>query len=93
MKTNLTLIWLQVKLRREKNQIRKVYSLKKNWEEKKGKEYILEYEKEEKELRRGEKRRERNGYWCFLQMGKKKGASSIVKLGILNFLLGRFTNG
>jgi hypothetical protein len=46
---------------------------------------------EEKRGSWGEKRRERNGYQCFLHMGKKKkkkGASSVVKLGILGFLLG-----
>ena len=51
--------------------------------------------KEGVEERREEKRRERNGYWCFLHMGKKKKnkeAPSVVKLGILGFLLGRFTD-
>jgi hypothetical protein len=53
---------------------------------------------EEKRRSWGEKRRERNEYWSFLHIGKKKkkkkkGTLSVVKLGILDFLLGRFTDG
>jgi len=42
-----------------------------------------------------EKIRKRNGYWCFFHMEekKKKGDGSVVKLGILGFLLERFTDG
>ena len=49
---------LQVKLRREKKQIYKVYSLKKNKKKKKKKTYLSV-----KELRREEKRT-KNKYWC-----------------------------
>jgi len=61
-----------------------------------GEEYIPEHGGEVDEKRRswGEKRREINGYWCFLHMGKmkNKGALSLLKLEILDFLLGCFTN-
>jgi hypothetical protein len=69
-----------VKLRRKKNNFVKYTNLKKlRRKNKKREEDIPEHEGEVKELRREEK--------------KKKGDKSVVKLGIVSFLLGRFTDG
>jgi len=55
-------------------------------------ENIPEHGEKEKELRREKKKK--NGYWYFLYMGKKnnKWAPSIMKLRILGFLSGCFTD-
>jgi hypothetical protein len=86
-----------VKLRRgKKKQIHKVYQLKKIEKKKKVKEYIPEHGREEKELRRGEKRKK----WIlmFFTYGKEeeeeKKERSPVCCEIKNsrFYMGRFTD-
>ena len=85
-----------MKLRRgKKKQIHKVYQLKKIEKKKKVKEYILEHGREEKELRREEKRKK----WILMfftyeKEKEKEKERSYVCCEIKNsrFYMGRFTD-
>ena len=81
-----------MKLRRgKKKQIHKVYQLKKIEKKKKVKEYILEHGREEKELRREEKRKK----WIlmFFTYGKEEERSPVCcEIKNSRFYMGRFTD-